>query len=86
MSWYAARSAEIVLRLRDGQSPISANGTPSLTALEILMVFRHFDDDRCHTQRPVMARLTHDSRTIPRSGTTGDTATFSPTTREVVTF
>jgi hypothetical protein len=81
MSWCAARSAEIVSRLGDGQSPISADGTPSLTTLEILMVLRYFDDDRCYTQRPVMARLTHDSRVIPRSGAARNTTTFSPTTR-----
>ena len=60
---------------------MSANGTSSLTALEILMTFRYLDDHRSHMQRPVMARLAHDSRTIPQSGTTKDTATFSPTAR-----
>ena len=55
------------------------------TTLEILMVFRHFDDSWGHMQRHIVTRLTHHGSTVLRGRAANDTATFSPPTRGRVT-
>jgi len=55
-----------------------------LTAFVIVVVFWHFNDDWCHTQGPVMTRLTHDECTAPWSGAARNAAPHSPSTRRPV--
>jgi hypothetical protein len=56
------------------------------TALVGLVIPRYFNEDRCHVQRFVIARLTHGRFSGPWGKTTIDATTFSPPAHRGVTL
>ena len=56
------------------------------TTLVTLVISMYFDDDRCHIEHIVVARLAHDEFFTHRRSTTRDTTAFCPPTHELVIF